>query len=90
MKASGMAILTCAIAACGSAPPPSLGDSPIHEVRCPSFLDRDGCLQRAERTCDGGQYTILSEPADKSVGEGSTVSIEGTIKHRIVTIRCDE
>ncbi len=92
MKASLLALLSLYAVACSTSPPPaSLGDSPIHEIRCPSFLDRNACLERAERQCEGGQYTILSEPPrDDDIGEGHTVPVEGTIKHRIITVRCDE
>jgi len=92
MKATMTALLLVGTVACSTAPPASsLGDSPIHEISCPSFLDKDACLTRAERQCDGGQYTVLSGSAgDDSASVGQTVPAEGTIKHRIVTIRCDE
>ena len=92
MKAAMALLVLAGMAACSSTPPTSsLGDSPIHEIRCPSFLDKDACLARAERQCDGGQYTVLSGTAgDDSASVGQTVPAEGTIKHRIVTIRCDE
>jgi hypothetical protein len=90
LKAFITALLAVGICACSSAPATSLGDSPIHDIRCPSFLDRDSCLERAERQCESGKYTVLSEPPEPdNIGEGRTVPIEGTIKYRIITVRCE-
>ena len=79
------------VVSCAEQPPTSLGDSPIRDVRCPSFLDEDACLARAKRECGSERVTVISAPpADEPVGQGSTVPIEGTIRHRIVTVRCEE
>jgi hypothetical protein len=69
----------------------SLGDSPIRDVRCPSFLDDSGCLARARRECGSERVTVISAPPENErLGQGSTVPIEGTIEHRILTVRCEE
>lgn len=78
-------------AACAGQPRSSLGDSPIRDVRCPSFLDDSGCLARAKRECGSENVTVISAPPDEErIGQGSTVPIEGTIEHRILTVRCEE
>ena len=79
------------LASCAGQQPSSLGDSPIRDVSCPSFLDDNGCLARAKRECGSERVTVISVPPDEqSLGQGNTVPIEGTIKHRIVTVRCEE
>jgi hypothetical protein len=75
---------------CGGQPAASLGDSPIKEIRCPSFLDQTGCIERAKRECGSERVTVLSvPPKDEVLGQGSTVPIEGAITHRIITVRCE-
>lgn len=79
------------LASCADQPRPSLGDSPIRDVRCPSFLDDSGCIARAKRECGSEHVTVISAlPDDDRVGQGSTVPIEGTIQHRILTVRCED
>lgn len=79
------------VAACAGQPPTSLADSPIRDVRCPSFLDDSGCLARAKRECGTDRVTLISAPpGDERLGRGSTVPIEGRIEYRILTVRCEE
>lgn len=90
MKALVMSLALLIAATCGGQPPASLGDSPIKEVRCPSFIGRSGCLERARRTCGTERITVIGSMPDVDViGRGTTVPIEGTIKHWIVTVRCE-
>lgn len=79
------------LASCAEQPRSSLGDSPIRNVRCPSFLDGSGCLARAKRECGSERVTVISAPPDNGrVGQGSTVPVEGRIEYRILTVRCEE
>ena len=79
------------LASCAGQQPSSLGDSPIRDVRCPSFLDESGCLARAKRECGSERVTVISAPPeDERLGQGSTVPIEGSIVYRILTVRCEE
>jgi len=89
IKVATMLALVPGIAACAAQTPASLGDSPVVNVRCPSFLDRDGCLDRARRECGDSEVTVLREPDAAAVGEGSTVPIEGEIRYRTIIVRCE-
>lgn len=78
------------VAACADQPRSSLGDSPVKDVRCPSFLDHKSCMARAEREC-GGRITVLSAPGEEEmIGLGSTVPIDGRIVYRTMRVRCEE
>ena len=77
-------------AGCAEHPTASLGDSPVKEIRCPTFLDDTGCIERARRACGTERVTVISAPDDVEVlGKGSTVPIEGTIRHRLIVVRCE-
>ena len=72
---------------------PSLGDSPVHEIRCPNFEPWKMCVSRAERThCEGAPSRLLSpsvEELDRDRTDGQTVPIEGQIRRRTIIIICD-
>lgn len=90
MKATSVIAAALLATACAAEPAASLGDSPLKEVRCPTFLDDTGCIERAKRTCGTERVTVVSAPADVDVlGKGKTVPIEGTIRHRVLVVRCE-
>ncbi len=77
-------------AACAEQPATSLGDSPLKEIRCPTFLDDTGCVKRAERACGTERVTVISTSEDvEELGRGTTVPIEGTIRYRLIVVRCE-
>jgi hypothetical protein len=79
------------VTACADQPQTSLGDSPVRDVRCPSFLEDEQCLARARRECGSENITVLSAPPQgEQIAQGHTVPIEGTIVYRIFTVRCEE
>lgn len=87
----GLLAAMLVLVSCAGQQQSSLGDSPIRDVRCPSFLDESGCLARAKRECGSERVTVISAPPeDQRLGQGSTVPIEGTIVYRILTVRCEE
>ena len=73
--------------------PPSLGDSPVHRIKCPNFEAWQMCVARAEnRHCEGAPARLLSPSAkelEKDRTDGQTVPIEGRINRRIITIICE-
>ncbi len=74
--------------------PPSLGDSPVHEIKCPNFEPWEMCVSgAAKKNCPGGMARLLSPSAEvlNSDRIGShTVSVEGQVTRRTITIICDE
>ena len=78
-------------AACAGQAQTSLGDSPVKDIRCPSFLEDAQCLARARRECGTDGITVLrAPPKGGQIAQGNTVPIEGSIVYRIFTVRCDE
>jgi len=97
-----IAIAMLFTAACSTqAPEPSLGDSPVHKIECPSFLAWEMCVARAtKKYCDGGDSRLLRPSADeldRVHGEGQTASpqigsgvpVDGRITRRPITIKCE-
>ena len=79
------------VAGCAGQPEGSLGDSPIRDVRCPTFLDDTGCLARAKRECGTESITVVREPQEEErIGRGTTVPIEGKIEYRTLRVLCEE
>ena len=73
---------------------PSAGDSPVHRIKCPSFSAWKMCVARAEKKhCQSATSRLLSpsvEELDSNRADGQTVSIEGAITYRIITIICED
>ena len=73
---------------------PSVGDSPVHDVKCPNFSTWEMCVAKGERRhCDGASARVLSpsvEELDSYRGDGQTVSQDGEITYRTIRIICEE
>lgn len=72
----------------------SIGDSPVHDVKCPNFSTWEMCVAKGERRyCNGASARLLSptvEELESYRGEGQTVSQDGKISYRTVRIICEE
>ena len=90
-------------AACSTqVPEPSIGDSPVHRIECPSFLAWEMCIARAtKKYCNGAESRLLRPSADeldRVHGSGHTTSsqigdglpADGRITRRVITIMCEE
>ena len=76
------------------APVPSAGESPVHQLKCPSMSTWEMCVARGtQRYCDGATSKVLDPSVDelKSIrSDGQTVPVEGSIAHRTIMISCEE
>jgi len=82
------------LTACASADAPrSLGDSLVHDIRCPNFEPWRMCVDKAEQQlCEGRSSRLVSptaEELDRDRADGQTVPIEGSIRRRTIRIVCD-
>lgn len=93
MKPRATILLLCSLGACSTPDTSSLGDSPVHDISCPNFMEWKMCLSRGERICNGAGYRLISpsaEELEKNEVQGRTVPIEGKIRYRTITIMCEE
>jgi len=82
-----------ALGACSTPDTSSLGDSPVHDISCPNFMEWKMCLSRGERICGEAGYQLISpsvEELEKDEVQGRSVPIEGKIRYRTITIMCEE
>ncbi len=82
------------LGACSTAEPDSsAGDSYVHDINCPNFMTWEMCLDRAKKNeCDGANAKVVSpsiEELEASERGGSTVPVEGKIRHRTIRIACE-
>lgn len=87
-------LLAIVVASCSThAPVQSIGDSSVHQVKCPITTTWKMCVDRAEeKFCDGSSSQLLrpsAEELDKSHGDARTVSAEGSITRRNIWIKCE-
>jgi len=80
----------------------SIGDSPVHEIKCPSFSAWEICVARGtKKFCNGAESRLLSptsEELDRLHGDGRIVSTDfgdglpaaARITYRKITIMCEE
>lgn len=93
MRANVAALLLWLVGACSTTDTSSLGDSPLHDISCPNFMEWKMCLSRGERLCGEAGYRLISpsaEELEKNEVQGRTVPIEGKIRYRTLTIMCEE
>ena len=94
MKAGAILFPLALLAACGfPEPKPSLGDSGVYDIRCPNFMDWKMCVDNARKQeCGGADLEIISpdiEALERTDRGGSTVPVEGEIRHRTITVMCE-
>lgn len=80
--------------ACASPPfEPSVGVSPVHEIRCPTFVPWKMCLADANRPrCEDEGVRLLRpsvETLDEQFVDARTVPVEGRIRRRFLGVMCE-
>ena len=93
MRAHLTILLLWSVGACTTTDTSSLGDSPLHDISCPTYLEWEMCVAKGKRLCEGGDYRLISpsaEELEESKTQGRTVPIEGQIRYRTITIMCNQ
>ena len=94
MRRTILALLVASFSGCGfPEPDPSLGDSGVYDISCPNFMEWEMCVDNARRQeCGGADLEVISpdiETLERTGRGGSTVPVEGEIRHRTITIMCE-
>lgn len=93
MRPALLPVCLYALAACTTTDSSSLGDSPVHDISCPIYMDWEMCASRGERICKGVGYQLISpsaEELEEDRVQGRTVPMDGDIRYRTITIMCNE
>lgn len=94
MKALIALSVLAAAAGCGwQTVESSVGDSPAHEIRCPTFVPWRMCVAKADRRfCNDAGARLLRpspEELDEAIDDGHTVPVEGRIRYRYLVVLCE-
>lgn len=70
----------------------SAGDSPVHAIKCPTFVPWAMCVEKADRRfCNREGARLVHPPAeelDEALADGHTVPVEGRIRYRSIVVMC--
>ena len=76
------------------APVSSVGDSPVHQLKCSSVSSWEMCVARGtKKNCNGATSRVLNPSVDELEdirNDGQAVPPEGSITRRTITIVCEE